>query len=518
MNNLDIIIHGIPRAMARLALSLTAWFHIFIRSSIPAMAGTVLLVAACSTAKPKPVSLADRTVMVLVEDGMGSGFLVAGPDGRRLVVTADHVVQASTNPWVEMKLPGEHGGFRARLRASVVWADPDSDLALLALDDEAPLAKLATVDLTPQSVPAVRPFKLAGYSLDRVTGDVTEATELEISITAWDVPVPLPDPLLGVRRTVPGHTASAPGAHRGTSGGGVIDGTGALIGIVVVGNEADGAIGIVAPEPLRHALGSLSFGPASAPTSDELVAAVAHVVHVVGPASTVVQAIDAGSTPRTAIDQLPPAAEYLPPSDLAAIRAGNDAPDSADGARSERELAVRAAAWALDGMLGAAPATIVAIRRHGDNVVEADVNAGGVMRSMTFRREHGRWQWSVRGTDGEPYAWEAAAAWAFEHAHGTWHADGGDGLTVDVTLAAEGMAVRGVLRASNDEMGCEVSLTGRAAAGETGVTLAAESTTDSCAGVTRVALEDVREPTTILAIDDSNGRHEIPVTKVITTP
>lgn len=184
----------------------------------------------------------------------GSGFFV---DSAGIVATAKHVVAGAD--LVAVFLPGSD----VPLHATVVYADPEHDIAFLHVGATAP--EVINVPASPRRIEIADPLTGSGFPLD--------AQQL------------VPAAFVGVvaREVIDGSLQTSMSINPGNSGGPVVDSHGDLVGLVSLGaNVRAGAQGLAWLEPTRRILPGLAIARSSvartAPVHSEADAVAARIM------------------------------------------------------------------------------------------------------------------------------------------------------------------------------------------------------------------------------------------------
>lgn len=158
----------------------------------------------------------------------GSGVVVSA-DG--LVLTARHVVQGIDT------LAAVFPGQRAAVPATVVYADPDHDIAFVRVQTTRPLAAVAPL-------PAAAPTLASGQRVS-ITGYPLDPSERYPAAAAGDL----------ARVNNDGRIQLSIAANPGNSGGPVVDAEGRLLGVVSQRGEPQAGVeGVTLVEPVRSAI------------------------------------------------------------------------------------------------------------------------------------------------------------------------------------------------------------------------------------------------------------------------
>ncbi len=161
----------------------------------------------------------------------GSGFLISS---NGYVVTSYHVVKAADSVYIENDKYG-------KLKTSVVYADPSSDIALLLIaDDEFLKAKTGACAIQSREADIGESVYTLGFPREEIVygeGSISASTGYQQNENAYQVSVPV---------------------NPGNSGGPLIDQQGALIGIVNgVQTQTQGAAFAIKSEVLLQKLQSI---------------------------------------------------------------------------------------------------------------------------------------------------------------------------------------------------------------------------------------------------------------------
>jgi serine protease Do len=162
----------------------------------------------------------------------GSGFLISS---NGYVVTSYHVVKAADSVYIENDKYG-------KLKTSVVYADPSSDLALLMIaDDEFQKTKTFACAIQSREADIGEAVYTLGFPREEIVygeGSISASTGYQQNENAYQVSVPV---------------------NPGNSGGPLIDQQGALIGIVNgVQTQTQGAAFAIKSEVLLEKLQQIS--------------------------------------------------------------------------------------------------------------------------------------------------------------------------------------------------------------------------------------------------------------------
>lgn len=174
------------------------------------------------------LNLLHATVQIRNGSARGSGTVIGSREGQTLILTAAHVVADSTDLLVELHRHNlgspiasltEGGGWPRLVRATLVAADPASDVALLEVSGIAPLRHVARVD--PDAREPARGETLTSVGIDRI-----------LHLTLWKTGVE------GQTRVDIGRgggtrpfTATTRYPEHGRSGGGLFRPDGTLVGV-----------------------------------------------------------------------------------------------------------------------------------------------------------------------------------------------------------------------------------------------------------------------------------------------
>lgn len=123
-----------PPAVPPSRSNAVVWLVAVLAVAVGLALGAGATAVARRTARPAATA---SIVRVVLDDGEGTGFVVAGPDGLAYVVTAYHVVDRGGSILVERAVQGSHGRHwtEAYPDAEVVAFDADADLAVIRLRD-----------------------------------------------------------------------------------------------------------------------------------------------------------------------------------------------------------------------------------------------------------------------------------------------------------------------------------------------------------------------------------------------
>ncbi len=162
----------------------------------------------------------------------GSGFLISS---NGYVVTSYHVVKAADSVYIENDKYG-------KLKTSVVYADPASDIAVLMIaDDEFQKTKTFACSIQSREADIGEAVYTLGFPREEIVygeGSISASTGYQQNESAYQVSVPL---------------------NPGNSGGPLIDQQGALIGIVNgVQTQTQGAAFAIKSEVLLEKLQAIS--------------------------------------------------------------------------------------------------------------------------------------------------------------------------------------------------------------------------------------------------------------------
>lgn len=194
-------------------------FVLALASAIPAIAAS----------PERDAGLLRATVQLRNGEGRGSGTVIASSDGETLIVTATHVVQGAKALQVEIHRHNlgsrvmyltEGGGWPRLVRAEIVTADPDSDVALVRIRGMVALKNVARID--PK---ADEPVK--GETLTSVGIDLTRHLSLWRTGVVGSVALDLKTGKGGARQ----FTVTNRWPEHGRSGGGLFRSDGTLVGV-----------------------------------------------------------------------------------------------------------------------------------------------------------------------------------------------------------------------------------------------------------------------------------------------